>query len=205
MIKKLVFGVGINDSNTPVTRVNYIEGVRTVTSCPYYKKWYGIINRCYDKSYQERKPSYVGATVCKEWLTFSNFKRWCIEQEKEVGDISKLELDKDLLSTDSNHYSPSTCCFLPKKVNMFLQIRTDGKQKSGVIKRSNISYRASYRDSLRGKRINIGSYPTEELAYQAYLSKKVDLAKEIASTSLVPQQHVKEALINYYQQERING
>ncbi|TOB13963.1 hypothetical protein, partial [Vibrio parahaemolyticus] len=69
MNNKLIQGVGINDADYASSK------------CPYYKKWHGIIIRCYDKSYQERKPSYVGATVCKEWLTFSNFRDWCIEQE----------------------------------------------------------------------------------------------------------------------------
>ncbi|BBC42316.1 hypothetical protein FA893_18015 [Photobacterium damselae subsp. piscicida] len=186
MTTRIIQGVGINDADY------------TSSKCPYYKKWYGIIIRCYDKSYQKRKPSYVGATVCDEWLIFSNFRDWCIEQEEEVGDISKLELDKDLLSTDSNHYSPSTCCFLPKKVNMFIQTKSHGKHLMGVCRKKK-RYRYSCRDTLSGKRIQSNSFTTELEAFQGYIEKKNEIAHEIAyETDLVPQPHVKEALCNYY-------
>lgn len=68
---KLVYGVGIND----VTEI--------VRNCPYYKKWVGMLGRCYNPKKQAERSTYHGVTVCDEWLTFSNFKTWM--QKKRIG------------------------------------------------------------------------------------------------------------------------
>lgn len=184
--RKPLYGVGINDAPYHTTK------------CPYYQKWQKLLERCYSEPYMQRKSSYREVTVCDEWLTFSNFRKWCIEQEKEVGDISKLELDKDLLGNSSKTYSPSTCCFLPKKVNMFIQTQSRGKTLMGVVIKKN-RFGAYCNDTLRSKRIYVGSHLTELRAFQSYILKKVELAREIAyHTDLVPQQHVKDALISFF-------
>ncbi|PMG45652.1 hypothetical protein BCU90_17460 [Vibrio lentus] len=184
--RRPIHGVGINDANYHTTK------------CPYYIKWAKLMERCYSEAYHRRKPSYREVTVCDEWHVFSSFRGWCIEQEKEVGDISKLELDKDLLSNGSKVYSPSTCCFLPKKVNMFIQAQPRGKTLMGVVIKKN-RFGAYCNDTLRSKRIYVGSHLTELRAFQAYILKKVELAREIAyHTDLVPQRHVKDALAIFH-------
>ncbi|ENN9981096.1 hypothetical protein ACAS46_002755 [Vibrio vulnificus] len=185
-LRKLKYGVGINDADY------------TITKCPYYWKWHNVLYRCYSEHNQATKPSYRDVTVCDEWLTFSNFRDWCIEQEKEVGDISKLDLDKDLLGKGSKIYSPDTCCFLPKKVNIFLENTPRGSLLMGV-RKSSSKYSSSARDPLRSKRIYLGTHETEIQAFRAYILKKVELAREMAySTDLIPQKHVKEALVSFY-------
>ncbi|WP_219599176.1 hypothetical protein, partial [Vibrio parahaemolyticus] len=55
------------------------------------------------------------------------------------------------------------------------------------------------RETLTGKRIQSNSFITELEAFQGYIEMKNEIAHEIAhKTDLVPQQHVKEALCNYY-------
>ncbi|MGR5435271.1 hypothetical protein [Vibrio owensii] len=184
--RRQVYGVGTNDADYHTTK------------CKYYQKWQKLMERCYSEAYAMRKPSYRDVTVCDEWLTFSNFRKWCIDQEKEVGDISKLELDKDLLGNGAKIYSPNTCCFLPKKVNMFIQAQAKGKYLMGVTKKK-AKYAPFCNDSLRGKRLWMHTSDSEELAFRTYILKKTELAQEIAyHTDLVPQQYVKDALITFY-------
>lgn len=107
MGRSRVIGVGINDADYDTC----VNG----SVCPYYRKWADLLRRCYSKRFLEKRSSYKGCTVCKEWHTFSNFKRWMEKQDWE-GKV----LDKDLLSGDDKIYSPDTCVFLPSKINNFL-------------------------------------------------------------------------------------
>jgi hypothetical protein len=103
-------GVGINDSTTPVTRCNYIIGRCGIKkpgkawTCPFYKKWASMINRCYSKTYKADNPRYHGVTVCEEWLRFSTFKAWVLSQDHEGRQIIRTE--------GSSVYSPDTCTFI---------------------------------------------------------------------------------------------
>ena len=91
MSKRLVFGVGINDSDYEVYKYETINGKRKATwKCPYYERWVSMLRRCYSPRSLEKYPTYKGCTVCEEWLTFSTFKKWMENQEWE-----DRHLDKD--------------------------------------------------------------------------------------------------------------
>lgn len=92
-MKKTIYGVGTNDANYLVVN----KGVR----CPYYKKWSSMLERCFSKSLHKKHPTYIGCTVCNEWLLFSNFRSWMMKQEW-VG----MELDKDIISIGNKKYCP---------------------------------------------------------------------------------------------------
>ena len=119
--KKLVCGVGINNADYVVTvyeTIGYENGKqkrRVVWRCPFYSRWNDMLARCYTTSYKQRFPTYEGCYVCKEWLIFSNFKAWMEKQDWEG-----KELDKDLLVSRNKVYSPETCVFVDKRVNLFL-------------------------------------------------------------------------------------
>ena len=38
-----------------------------------YDLWKHMLQRCYSEKYQQRKPTYVGTTVCDRWLIYANF------------------------------------------------------------------------------------------------------------------------------------
>lgn len=100
MIK--VHGVGIND-------------IKEHTKNSIYQAWKDMLKRCYKLN--------SGAIVCREWLTYSNFKNWYevnSELIRATGYQGKLELDKDLNCQNGLMYSPSDCTLLPPEVNMFL-------------------------------------------------------------------------------------
>ncbi|MFA0145349.1 hypothetical protein AB4452_04605 [Vibrio lentus] len=185
--RKPKYGIGINDADYSTSK------------CRYYKKWNALIFRCYS---EKTKQSYREVTVCDKWLLFSNFRAWCIKQEKEVGDISKLELDKDLLGNGAKTYSPSTCCFLPRKVNNFLENTSRGTGLMGARKQEKVKgtkYEVEIRNPINNTRKQIGTYLTERRAHQSYILGKTEIAQQIAyHTDLIPQQHVKDALITFY-------
>ena len=69
-MKKLVCGVGVNDTDTPTQ------------TCSYYGRWKNMLKRCYDKRYMSKHPTYKDCSVCDDWLIYSNFKAWLISQEQ---------------------------------------------------------------------------------------------------------------------------
>lgn len=110
-----VYGIGINDADYPV---NITEGEgkqrKIIWRCAYYQKWVNMLDRVNGSHY---RPSYVETSVCEDWLNFSAFKSWMEQQ-----DWQGKELDKDLKG-DGTLYSPETCVFVSKKVNMLVQLR----------------------------------------------------------------------------------
>ena len=81
-----------------------------------YDKWTSMIERCYNKKYQEKRPTYIGCAVCSEWHNFQNFAKWYEENYYEI-EGEKMCLDKDILVKGNKIYSPETCIFVPQRIN----------------------------------------------------------------------------------------
>ena len=85
-----------------------------------YDLWYNMMARCYSKSYKQKK-QYENVTVSPIWHSFERFSKtissvpmyayWSIDE-------LEYQLDKDYYG--SNVYSPSTCVFLPRKLNKLI-------------------------------------------------------------------------------------
>lgn len=159
--KRLKYGVGIND-------LLYAENDVA------YKYWHSMLCRCYDKKFHTKEPSYIGCSVCPEWLYFSNFKKWFDENY-----IEGCHLDKDILVKGNKIYSPQTCCFVPQKINSLIAFRKNISRglPTGVTKR-NGKYIASSRD-VNGCR-HSRSYCTMQEAIDAYIRWKDSVIKETA-------------------------
>lgn len=110
IMKKMLFGVGINDADYPVTTNKDGKSV----SCPFFSKWSWMLYRCYDPVTLNNNPRYRGCFVCDEWLTFSNFKKWMEAQEWEG-----MELDKDIIIEGNKTYCPEACAFVHLRTNRF--------------------------------------------------------------------------------------
>lgn len=82
----------------------------------YYGIWSDMLRRCYSEKYRDKKPSYVGCTVCEEWHNFQNFAKWYEENYYEFED-EIMQLDKDILVKGNRVYSPKTCLILPNSIN----------------------------------------------------------------------------------------
>lgn len=185
----LIFGVGVNDANYLVSIKEELpkgaDGKRrrkTVFSCPFYRKWRHMIERCYSKDYSNEKiRSYENSRVCDEWLYFSNFRRWMESQDWEGN-----HLDKDLIIIGNKLYSPETCLMLEPKINLFI---IDG----GGIGRGDLPIGASYnkkdgliysnvKNTLTGKREYLGCFKTPMEAHLRWKEEKHRIASELAKT-----------------------
>ena len=107
---KSVFGIGYFGEGEYKSRIN-----RELSAS--YSKWIGMLQRCYDKNYELKQPTYKDVTVCEQWHNFQIFANWFYNESNYQ---DGWELDKDILSEDDKIYSPETCIFLPKELNGFI-------------------------------------------------------------------------------------
>lgn len=165
--RKPILGIGINDAPY---KVQFVNGEGKSFNCPFYTVWTGMITRSYNKKYHQRKPTYKGCSVCKEWLTFSNFKAWIIKQ-----DWNGKHLDKDILNQGNKHYSPENCVFVTDEINKIFShnIKVKGDLPIGV-KRSGKKFTSCYRNN------HLGTFSTKEEASEAYRLHKISIIKNEA-------------------------
>lgn len=199
-VTRLVYNVGINDANYRGQEWVTVDGgdgkrkQRLVWICPFYSRWRDMLKRCYSHKYQETHPTYKGCSVCHEWLTFSTFRRWMVEQDWEG-----KELDKDILIPGNKVYSPDVCVFIDRIVNSFVLEKNAscGEYLIGVQwVGSKGKFRADCCDRL-GKRNYLGLFNTEIEAHNAWLKRKQELALQLASEQTDPR--VAKALIERYE------
>lgn len=167
---KLVLGMGINDAGYAVVPRDGNKRLK----CPYYERWQGILARAYSPTILKWNKTYEGVSVCDEWLTFSNFRAWMIEQDWEG-----KQLDKDLLVKGNKVYSPETCVFISERLNTFIQDAYDSEKgfSVGVSLFRNGKYRARIRDGGEGE--HLGYYTTYEEARAVYDKRKLEIAREL--------------------------
>ena len=169
-MRTLIQGVGINDYQG-VVREQLPNGKSKLKS--FYVAWTNMLTRAYSANYHKLYPSYIGCSVCDEWHSLTNFKKWYDRFYKEG-----YALDKDLLKEGNKVYCPTLCRFIPKEINaLFLgSNRSRGKYLQGVSKENNV-YRSNLR--INSKLKDLGSYLTEVDASEAYLRAKASYAKEV--------------------------
>ena len=140
-------------------------------------KWNSMINRCYNPKATSRRPTYQECSVCDEWLTFSNFKKWF--EDPTNGYQEGYHLDKDILVKGNCEYAPNKCCFVPQEINSLV---TNCRKKRGVypigVSKSRNTYLAHL--SYYSTQFCIGSFKNPEDAFQAYKVAKEQYIKELA-------------------------
>lgn len=171
-----IYGVGINDSDYK-TQPYDEEGNRL--KCPAYKSWINMLQRAYDIKYKEKNPTYRDVTVCNEWLIFSNFRKWWIENH-----VDGWQLDKDILSPHNKVYSSDTCIYVPSWLNSFILSCKGGrgKYKIGVswdTKTEN--FRVHCCNQRTKKQKHVGRFKTEDEAHDAWLKRKLEIALDLKS------------------------
>lgn len=88
---------------------------------------------------------YENTSVCKEWLSYSNFLKWVWSKESNYNENEYQQIDKDILQWDSKFkvYSPNTCVFIPTYLNKYLSgfAKKSVKEKSrAIMLRLNANY-----------------------------------------------------------------
>lgn len=199
-LKPTVCGVGINDVDYVVQKyetVGYVNGKqkrKVVWTCPYYKAWKNMLERCYSTKFHERQPTYIGCSVSEEWLTLSVFKSWM-----EAQDFEGLHLDKDLLFEGNKVYSPETCVFVTRAVNIFTIDKGNdrGEWMIGVSwhKRDG-KFQSRCSNPFTKKNEHLGQFTCEQEAHQAWLKRKLELAHLLAAEQT--DERVGKALIERY-------
>lgn len=158
-----------------------------------YIKWFNMLTRCYSDVCHKKQPTYIKCTVCSEWHSYANFKKWCEDNYYSV-DNEVIELDKDILHKGNTIYSPETCIFVPKSINsMFVNNKASrGEYPIGVIKTS----KEQFRVCLQKK--TIGYYDNILEAFEVYKENKERLIKEVADKyrDKIPEK-LYNALINW--------
>ena len=203
-MNKLVYGVGVNDLGyrtqawEEVTKNGGKRVLKNVFICKYYTVWRDMLRRCYSKKYLEINPSYIGTSICSEWLYASEFKKWMEKQ-----DWSGKCLDKDIILPGNKLYSPETCAFVLTATNSFVVANdaSRGDYHIGVsLYKPTGKYRAQCQNSFTGKKEYLGLFSTPEDAHEAWRKRKHELAQLVASTESDPR--VVEALKKRYSIER---
>ena len=199
-MNKLVCGVGINDLGykthvrEELTKNGGKRIWRTVFLCKYYTVWKSMIERCYSKKFLESNPSYIGTSVCSEWLYATAFKKW-MEKQNWHGKC----LDKDIIAPGSKLYSPESCAFVLATTNSFVTARdaSRGECPIGVslYKRTG-KYIARCENLSIGKNEHLGYFSTPEEAHEGWRKRKHELAQLVSATESDPR--IVEALNKRY-------
>lgn len=159
-VRKPICGVGINDADY------------SITYCPYYKKWRGIIERCYKPRLKKDK-EYI---VCDEWLIFSNFKKWMEDQ-----DWKNKQIDKNILCPNNKIYSPEYCIFVDFKTANLINL---GRKKEynfpiGICyNKKDKMYKTSCNTD---EKIHFGYYKTAIEAHRSWQISKSKYILEVAN------------------------
>ena len=113
--------------------MRYVQIDRSVAM----KKYRNMMNRCYNKKVQARKPYYKGVIVCEQWKNDADsFVDWVNDNYYEIEGEKTVELDHDILEKGSKIYSPETCIFAPQRINSMFggsHNKRDGSLPTGVV------------------------------------------------------------------------
>jgi len=174
---QLVYGVGINDSPYPVYKTTKLNGNRKIIwSCPFYRVWNRMLERCYSEKTIKKHKTYEGCSVHDDWHSFMNFKSWMESQ-----DWQGKELDKDLLVDGNKIYSPERCCFVTGIVNNFMHENQSrrGTYAIGVSAYKN-KLQSSCKNPITGNSEHLGYFTDELSAHLAWKKRKHELACQLA-------------------------
>lgn len=167
-----VHGYGINDAPCVVTP--RLGGVQVFH--PAYTDWRSMLGRCYCEKYINRYPTYRGVSVCDEWLTFSSFREWWLDNQ-----VDGWQLDKDMIG-NGLVYSPDMCIFIPGLLNSFTLDTgsSRGEFKIGACYSKKVGkFISSCRNPISRKSEHLGYFCDQEQAHNAWLNRKLELAMDM--------------------------
>jgi hypothetical protein len=121
----------------------------------------------------------------------------------ESQDWEGKQLDKDLLFRGNKVYSPDTCVFVDRRVNIFLTERAYGRGKHPIgacwCERDK-KFRARVNDGT-GISIYLGMFDSAQQAHDEWLAAKLKIARRLASEiiSTGGEARIANALIRRYE------
>lgn len=175
---KRLYNLGYIGEGDYDTSINYKTTIQ-------YQHWYNLLRRCYNEKDRQKYPTYIGITVCDEWLCFQNFAEW-FDNNYYTVDNEKMCLDKDILHKNNKIYSPDNCVFVPQRINLLFTKRQNyrGDCPIGVRldKRCNkFEARCNIVENNKAKFKSLGQYTNPEDAfYLGYKPFKEKVIKDVA-------------------------
>lgn len=184
---KLVYGLAVNDANYPVYK--YVNG-KCVWICPLYEDWKHMLRRSICNTFKHKFLSYVDTSVCEDWLTFSKFCKWVLEEQPN-DNWKNSSLDKDLLFRDNKHYCPEKCVYVSQQLNTFILDRKRGRGNNllGVHWHKERKYfQANCSNPFSNLKSSewLGVFSTELEAHKAWQAKKHEHALRLAEQQQDP-------------------
>ncbi|MFN4320795.1 MAG: hypothetical protein ACK4E9_02005 [Aeromonas media] len=166
--RKPILQVGVNDADYVTQPM--VDGVRF--RCPAYITWKHVLTRACDYKFQAKKPTYRGVTISKEWHSFMGFRDWW-----ENNHVDGYQLDKDLLFAGNREYGPMTCVYVPPWLNTFTTDHSSARGDFPIgVYRHKGKLMARCCNPITGKEEFLGYFSLPENAYQAWLTRKLELA-----------------------------
>lgn len=151
-----------------------------------YNQWWHIVSRCrVGGYYQASNPTYEGCTFASSWESYDVWVTWARDQ---VGFLERdakgalWQIDKDILFKGNKHYSPDTCVFVPREINLFYteRQRFRGDYPKGVyFKKTHQKYVAQVQIG-QGSQKHLGVFHTADEAFSSYREAKAEHAKQLA-------------------------
>jgi len=123
---------------------------------PHFQVWCGLRTRTLDDDFKQEHKSYIDCSLCEEWMCMQNFCDWA-ESTKPKDNSIRWELDKDLLIEGNRLYSPETCCWLPKEINLFLSKMSEKAIYPKTLADGGVVYRVFVREG-KEKQVEKGSH-----------------------------------------------
>ena len=164
--------------------------------------WYSMLKRCYDPKVREKRPTYKGCKVEDYLLNFQHMGEWIDENYYEVPG-ERMHLDKDILHKGNKVYSRETCIFVPQRINNLFTKRDNARGDSpiGVYPLPLGNYKAYCKNGY-GKLDYLGTYNSEEEAFQVYKNYKEKVIKEVIDSyeGIIPEpfySKLRMAMYNY--------
>jgi len=150
----------------------YINGERTVA----YETWHHMLQRCYDKKYHVKHPTYKNCYVCDAWLNYQTFCDWFYKNY-----VDGYVLDKDLIKKNNKCYCPEYSTFIPAKMNSLLTKANAGRGEYAI----GVSYKKTTKNYFArlnkyGENHYLGVFSTEMEAFNCYKANKEAYLKEMA-------------------------
>lgn len=198
--KKLVCGVGINDS---LVAQSWYNSEGKVVIAPTYRAWHSMLVRCYSERHLD---FYSDVTVYEPWKSFSVFEKWHINNY-----VDGWHLDKDILNAGNRIYSPTNCSYVPGFLNMLLTARSKlrGDHPLGVsFCKRGMKFVATISGGAKSKSKHLGYFKTPQEAHQAWQWAKAEQIEKVlnkyAKEPFGFRTDVADALVNRIWQLRLN-
>ena len=88
---------------TKLKQIGAVNDVPNSSGTEPYGAWLNILGRTHQTVYKKNLPTYLTTTIHPDWLTYSNFLKWYLDNKATGNNV-----DKDLIG--ANEYGTDTLC-----------------------------------------------------------------------------------------------